>query len=65
MESALIDEAVKALNEGESAARARLKVSKSAASLTRFPAGTEWEMLHADAIVLQGMTHALSETYYG
>jgi len=65
MESALIDEAVKALNEGETAARSRHKLAKAAPSLTKFPAGTEWEILHADALVLQGLTYALSETYYG
>lgn len=65
MESALIDEAVKALNEGETAARSQHKLTKAAPSVTKFPAGIEWEMLHADALVLQGLTHALSETYYG
>ncbi|KIM31719.1 hypothetical protein M408DRAFT_20945 [Serendipita vermifera MAFF 305830] len=65
MESGVVAEAVKALNEAEAAARAQLKSSKSAKSLTRFPPGTEWEILHADAVVLQGLTNALSETYYG
>lgn len=61
----MVEEAVKALNEAEAAARAQVKASKSGKSSTRYPAGTEWEILHADAVVLQGLTNALSETYYG
>ena len=65
MESGVVEEAVKALNEAEAVARAQVKASKSTKSTTRFPPGTEWEVLHADAVVLQGLTNALSETYYG
>ncbi|KAJ7473170.1 mitochondrial outer membrane protein IML2 [Mycena galericulata] len=31
----------------------------------RFAAGLEWEILNADAVVLLGLTHALSESYMG
>ncbi|KAJ7722076.1 hypothetical protein DFH07DRAFT_1067489 [Mycena maculata] len=31
----------------------------------RFAAGLEWEILGADAVVLLGLTHALSESYMG
>jgi Protein of unknown function (DUF3808) len=65
MEAGVVEEAVKALNEAEAAARSQVKSSKSAKSSTRYPPGTEWEILHADAVVLQGLTNALSETYYG
>lgn len=66
MEAGVVEEAVKALNDAEAAARAQVKASKGVkVSATRYPAGTEWEILHADATVLQGLTNALSETYFG
>jgi Protein of unknown function (DUF3808) len=65
MEAGVVEEAVKALNEAEAAARSQVKSSKSVKSSTRYPPGTEWEIIHADAVVLQGLTNALSETYYG
>jgi len=65
MEAGVVEEAVKALNEAEAAARAHVKASKTVKSFTRYPPGIEWEVIHTDAVVLQGLTHALSETYYG
>lgn len=69
MEQGVMDEAVKALAEAESSTRAQAKRASTTKSnggvSTRFPPGTEWEILHADAVVLHGMTHSLSETYYG
>lgn len=51
--------AIKLLAEAEAAARKQVKATKGLASSTRFPGGTEWELLHADATILLGMTHAL------
>jgi hypothetical protein len=60
-----MQQAITALGEAETKARAQIKAAKSAKSATRFPAGTEWEVVQADALVLQGLTHALSESYMG
>jgi hypothetical protein len=65
MESGVVEQAVKALNTAEGAARAKVKSAKAVKSSTSFPAGTEWEILHAVAIVLQGLTQPLNESYYG
>ncbi|KAG9049255.1 hypothetical protein FS837_010791 [Tulasnella sp. UAMH 9824] len=62
---ALMLDASKALTDSESSTNQALKASKSQKSLTRFPAGMEWEVLHADTVVLQGLTQALSESYMG
>jgi hypothetical protein len=68
MEQGVMEEAIKALAEAENSTRTQAKKAASSKSNPipmRFPAGTEWEILHADAVVLHGMTHSLSETYYG
>ena len=56
---------ITALTEAESKARSQIKVAKSAKSETRFPTGTKWEVVQADALLLQGMTQGLSESYMG
>ncbi|KAG8934191.1 hypothetical protein FRC01_004524 [Tulasnella sp. 417] len=65
LKDALMVDASKALADSETTTNQALKASKSHKSLTRFPAGMEWEVLHADTVVLQGLTQALSESYMG
>ncbi|KIO27128.1 hypothetical protein M407DRAFT_73614 [Tulasnella calospora MUT 4182] len=65
LEDALMVDAAKALTDSEASTNQALKASKSHKSLTRFPAGMEWEVLHADTVVLLGLTQALSESYMG
>lgn len=65
MESGVVEQAIKALNAAESAARAKVKSAKASKSATSYPAATEWEILHTDALVLQGLTQPLNESYYG
>lgn len=48
------------LAHAEAGTRKQLKDSKtSSVSSTRFPVGTEWELLHSDVVILHGITHAL------
>ncbi|EGN95882.1 hypothetical protein SERLA73DRAFT_113602 [Serpula lacrymans var. lacrymans S7.3] len=65
METTLMAEATRCLTLSEAGARKQVKAAKSSATLHRFQAGIEWEILHADAVVLLGLTHALSESYRG
>ncbi|KAH7923486.1 hypothetical protein BV22DRAFT_1196685 [Leucogyrophana mollusca] len=65
METGLMTEATRCLTLSEAGARKQMKAAKSAASSTRFQAGLEWEIMHSDAVVLLGLTHALSESYRG
>lgn len=60
-----MQQAITALAEAESKARSQIKTAKSAKSETRFPAGTEWEVVQADALLLQGLTQGLNESYMG
>lgn len=57
-------EATRCLTLSEAGARSQQKAPKSRAN-QRFPPGLEWEILNADAVVLLGLTHALSESYMG
>ncbi|KZV71865.1 hypothetical protein PENSPDRAFT_650290 [Peniophora sp. CONT] len=57
--------AIKLLADAEAAARKQVKATKGIAPSGRYPGGTEWELLHADATILLGLTHALSESYMG
>lgn len=74
LEANFIKQAADLLSQAESAISQRRKAAKSLASssvgkskenVIRFPVGTEWDILHADVVVLQGMVHTLSESYYG
>lgn len=58
-------DAAKALTDAEAATNQALKMVKSNKSNTRFPSGMEWEVLHADTVILLGLTQALSESYMG
>ncbi|OCH93858.1 hypothetical protein OBBRIDRAFT_789896 [Obba rivulosa] len=65
METGLMAEASRCLALSEAGAKKQLKASKYAQQTTQFPPGTEWELLLADAVILLGLTHALSESYMG
>ncbi|KAG2157029.1 outer membrane protein Iml2/Tetratricopeptide repeat protein 39 [Suillus clintonianus] len=65
METGLMDEATRCLTASEAGAKKQARAAKSLPSNHRFDAGMEWEVMHADAVVLLGLTHALSESYRG
>ncbi|PIL24330.1 hypothetical protein GSI_14083 [Ganoderma sinense ZZ0214-1] len=65
METGLMAEASRLLTACEAGAKNQLKLTKSSSQTTPFPAGTEWELLHSDSVILLGLTHALSESYMG
>jgi hypothetical protein len=54
-------EAARCLSLSEAGARKQLKNGNGgkAGMASRFPAGLEWEILLADAVVMLGLTHAL------
>ncbi|KZT09584.1 uncharacterized protein LAESUDRAFT_741851 [Laetiporus sulphureus 93-53] len=65
METALLAEATRCLSASEAGSKRQLKAFKSAKPSAFFPPGTEWELLHSDAVILLGLNHALSESYMG
>ncbi|TFL07447.1 outer membrane protein Iml2/Tetratricopeptide repeat protein 39 [Pterulicium gracile] len=65
LETEKVAEASRCLAASEAGAKKQMKASKGSPSASRFPAGIEWEILHSDIVVLQGMAHALGETYMG
>ncbi|KAJ6566692.1 hypothetical protein B0H19DRAFT_1138397 [Mycena capillaripes] len=75
MESGLMGEAARLLAASEAGAKKAVADAKKAATAGggnkkgdgggRFAAGLEYEILQADAVVLLGLTHALSESYMG
>ncbi|KAF9792188.1 hypothetical protein BJ322DRAFT_19589 [Thelephora terrestris] len=66
MESTMMAEANAALSNAEAHAKRQLKsASKANKDTHRFPPGTLWELIHADCIILLGLTQALSESYTG
>ncbi|EAU84983.2 hypothetical protein CC1G_04079 [Coprinopsis cinerea okayama7 len=64
METNQVTEASRCLALSETGTRKQMKAPK-AKTHSRFPAGLEWDIINADAVVLLGLTHALSETYMG
>lgn len=52
-------EAQLALSQCEAATKKLAKAAKGTKSASSFPPGTEWELLHSDAVILLGVTHAL------
>jgi hypothetical protein len=54
-----MDEATRCLTASEAGAKKQARAAKSLPSVHRFDAGMEWEIMHADAVVLLGLTHAL------
>ncbi|KAL4064823.1 hypothetical protein V8B97DRAFT_1986391 [Scleroderma yunnanense] len=65
MEAELMEDATRCLALSEQGAKKYLKLAKSLPAGHRFQPGIEWEVLHTDAVVLLGLTHALSESYRG
>lgn len=57
-------EATKLLTQADASVKSALK-TQGKKSNTRFPAGTEFEILQADLVLLLGLTQALSESYMG
>ena len=59
-QTGLMAEASRLLALSEAGAKKELKLAKySSQQATQFPPGTEWELLHSDAVILLGLTHAL------
>lgn len=67
MEEGLMPEAVATLTAAEAGAKTAAKATRSAKGNvpSRYPIGMEHEICQADAIVLLGLTQALSESYMG
>ncbi|KAF8891625.1 hypothetical protein CPB84DRAFT_1784122 [Gymnopilus junonius] len=67
MEPKLMEEATRCLSLSEAGTRKQMCAPKphDLTYQSRFPYGLEWEILNADAVVLLGLTHALSESYMG
>ncbi|TFY71558.1 hypothetical protein EVG20_g1442 [Dentipellis fragilis] len=58
-------EASRLLAVAEAGAKKQVKLHKASKHVGRFPPGTEWELVHADTVILLGLTNALSESYMG
>ncbi|KAF8967258.1 hypothetical protein BDZ97DRAFT_1804125 [Flammula alnicola] len=67
MESGLMAEATRCLSLSEAGTRKHMRNPKprDLSHHSRFHHGLEWEILNADAVVLLGLTQALSESYMG
>ncbi|KAG8770326.1 hypothetical protein FRC12_004357 [Ceratobasidium sp. 428] len=67
MEEGLMPDAIASLTAAEAGAKAAAKATRSAKGNmpSRYPIGMEHEICQADAIVLLGLTQALSESYMG
>ncbi|KAG8697176.1 hypothetical protein FRC08_006689 [Ceratobasidium sp. 394] len=67
MEEGLMPDAVASLTAAEAGAKVAAKATRSAkgSAPSRYPVGMEHEICQADAIVLLGLTQALSESYMG
>lgn len=55
----LINEATRLLNLAEAKARKEAKAAKADTQTRRFPPSLEYEVLHADSILLLGLAQAL------
>ncbi|KAF8548584.1 hypothetical protein OG21DRAFT_1516159 [Imleria badia] len=65
MEPELMEDATRCLESSQAGAKKYIKLAKSYKPCHRFTPGMEWEVLHTDAVLLLGLTHALSESYKG
>ncbi|KAF8803092.1 mitochondrial outer membrane protein IML2 [Phlegmacium glaucopus] len=67
MELGLMAEATRCLELSEAGTRQRMRTPKPRDLIHhgRFQYGLEWEILNADAVILLGLTHTLSESYMG
>ena len=57
-------QATQLLSEADTGSKAQMKLARSGASSTRYPPGTEWELVHADAVILHALTLALRYVHY-
>lgn len=58
-----MNEAARCLAESEAGSK-KQKTAKSQSENSKFPPGIEYEILLADAVVLQGLVHALRWVNY-
>ncbi|KAF8604614.1 hypothetical protein BDV93DRAFT_537692 [Ceratobasidium sp. AG-I] len=67
MEEGLMPEAVASLTAAEAGAKAAARAARSVkpTGSAKYPIGLEYEICQADAVVLLGLTQALSESYMG
>ncbi|KAG6897584.1 hypothetical protein C0993_007415 [Termitomyces sp. T159_Od127] len=65
METGLLAEASRCLSLSEAESKRQLKNAIKSTTRQRFAPGLEFEILNADAVVLLGLTSALSESYMG
>ncbi|KAH7889192.1 outer membrane protein Iml2/Tetratricopeptide repeat protein 39 [Phlebopus sp. FC_14] len=65
LELDLMEEATACLALSEAGAKKQIKLAKASTSPHRFSPGMEWEVIHSDAVLLLGLTHALNESYKG
>ncbi|KAH0826932.1 hypothetical protein J3R83DRAFT_4555 [Lanmaoa asiatica] len=63
MEPELMEDATQCLESSQAGAKKYMKLAKSCKPLHRFTPGIEWEVLHTDAVLLLGLTHALSISF--
>lgn len=54
-----MDDATQCLESSQAGAKKFMKSAKSCKPSHRFTPGIEWEVLHTDAVLLLGLTHAL------
>ena len=55
----MLQQATKLLADADAGAKRQLKAAKAVKSSTRYAPGTEWELLHSDAVILHALTLAL------
>ena len=51
--------ATKLLSDAGEGAKKQLSAAKAGGSSTRFPAGTEWDLVQSDSVILHALTLAL------
>ncbi|KAG8903672.1 hypothetical protein FRB99_002863 [Tulasnella sp. 403] len=64
LEHGIMADAAKVLAQAETKTKEALR-NQPRKSATKYPAGMEYEVLQADAVILLGLTQALSESYSG
>lgn len=56
--------ATQLLSDADAGAKKQMKAAKAVKSSTRYPAGTEWELVHSDAVILHALTLALRCVFF-
>ena len=64
MQAGMMATATKLLADADAGSKKQWKAAKSVESSTRYPAGTEWELVHSDSVILHALTLALRCVYY-